>query len=153
MLYFIGNDYLQEVSGEEDKYLYKVAEKLAKFNIQDCSLTNQNFQQKILTFFETTYPEKTQLTGQEALKKLIIQGSQRAYKEYKYTRVDHNGLFIILMFLYGHHFDTDLFLPALRPIVAEHSSDNYIKNAKEITTQLEGFIQQWGKLKTNVDKV
>lgn len=109
------NEKTQEVFagifGENNQYSLKALEKMLERVKAGISFKREGFKQDMLLLLKEVYPEKFEVVGEEALKRLITDAIARGRDRYGFKAPRSMALVVVLMYAFGHRFDADPFLP------------------------------------------
>ena len=84
------------------------------------------------------YPEKAAVVGDAVLAGLVALGGQRAAK-YGITSARGGTLFTVLMFTFGHQFDTDPLFPWIEGTLTSDRADDPDRRAERMATKTLAF--------------
>jgi hypothetical protein len=99
-------DYADQVAGADNKHIDAAIERIRQEKGEAFSLGSSDFGTKMLTWLNQIYPEKCTYIGEEALRRMMLQGAGAA-KSYGLVSERGRALYIALMFMLASGFDTD----------------------------------------------
>lgn len=136
--------YSEFTSGEDNQFLYKVAERLDSLSIHTIKVSKDSFIDNIQYLLEYIYPEKYQQIGSEAVEQLIFESINKANNEYQFTQVNYVSLLTVLMFILGHQFDSDPFYAwAAKEKTIRLTDNNVARNSEVVVNRLEKCAKIW----------
>ncbi|PHM39618.1 hypothetical protein Xmau_02624 [Xenorhabdus mauleonii] len=144
LLYHEVTRYLNEVHGEQDEHLKTSIFKFQNINIEDLNTQWHTYESNVGTLLNSIYPQKYRYIKQENIRKLIQLGIEKS-NQHGIENAVHSALLTLIMFLLGHEFDQDIFLPHLnKRIFKQYYSDiesPIIKIEKQTKDYFEILLQ------------
>ncbi len=99
------------IFGEKNEYSTKALEKMLEKVKAGIAFKREGFKQDMLLLLKEVYPQKFEVVGEAALKKLITEAIARGRDRYGFKAPRSMALVVVLMYAFGHRFDVDPFLP------------------------------------------
>lgn len=141
-LYDVTMEYLDQVVGKDEMFPVRPLRRMLEYPMQQMELKLAGgVQQGIFHVFQNLWPEKFSYVGQEALAQMCREGLDCA-KGYGFSSKQAVGLYLILMFLLGHRFDTD----------PQYQILSEALNAEELSDETRKFGHFYGTLKASLTK-
>ncbi|PHM65034.1 hypothetical protein Xsto_02342 [Xenorhabdus stockiae] len=112
LLYHEVTRYLNEVHGEKDEHLKASIFKFQDINIERLNVQWSTYQINIDDILKYLFPQKYRCIKQDDIKKLIQLGVEKS-NQYGIENANQSAFLTLSMFLLGHEFDQDIFLPHL----------------------------------------
>ncbi|MBC8954052.1 hypothetical protein [Xenorhabdus sp. PB62.4] len=147
LLYHKINRYFNEVQGEQDEYLKTSLLKLQSINIEGLNVQWNTYESNVDALLNSLYPQKYRYIKQNNVKKLIQFGVEKS-GQYDIENANESAFLTLIMFLLGHQFDQDIFLPHLNTkLFRQYYSDTdsaIMKIEKEVKDYLRIFSNNIG---------
>ncbi|WP_323860689.1 hypothetical protein [Xenorhabdus szentirmaii] len=144
LLYHEVTRYLNEIHGEQDKNLKISIIKFQNINIEHLNVQWNTYESNVSALLNSLFPQKYQYIKQDNIKKLIQFGIEKS-NQYGIGDANHTAFLTMIMFLLGHEFDQDIFLPHLnKRIFKQYYSDiesPIIKIEKQTKDYFEILLQ------------
>ncbi|WP_323852449.1 hypothetical protein [Xenorhabdus szentirmaii] len=112
LLYHEVTRYLNEVHGEQDENLKASILKFQNINIGHLNVQWNTYKSNVDVLLNSLFPKKYQHIKQDNIKKVIQFGIEKS-SQYGIGDANHAAFLTLIMFLLGHKFDQDIFLPHL----------------------------------------
>ncbi|CDL86714.1 hypothetical protein [Xenorhabdus cabanillasii] len=112
LLYHEVTRYLNEVHGEQDENLKASILKFQNINIEHLNVQWNTYKSNVDVLLNSLFPKKYQHIKQDNIKKVIQFGIEKS-SQYGIEDANHAAFLTLIMFLLGHEFDQDIFLPHL----------------------------------------
>ncbi|CDL82813.1 hypothetical protein [Xenorhabdus szentirmaii] len=142
LLYHEVTRYFNEIQGEQDEYLKTSVSKLQNINIEGLNVQWNTYESNVDALLNSLYPQKYQYIKQNDVKKLIQFGVEKS-GQYGMGNANESAFLTLIMFLLGHQFDQDIFLPHLnKKLFNQYYSDtdsSVIKIEKAVKDYLKIF--------------
>lgn len=137
------SEHLAEVDGDHNRYTRQALADLEVWLKRELSVRAETVEEDTLSLMTEIHPRKVAATGDEALRRLIASGIERARRRYGFQEPRSLLIMVVMMFAFGHHVDADPLLPwvgrALRrrdpdtrrtPAVAERAAARLERRAR-----------------------
>ncbi|MDC9596867.1 hypothetical protein [Xenorhabdus anantnagensis] len=112
LLYHEITRYLNEVHSEKDEHLKDSIFKFQNINIERLNVQWNTYGINIDDILKHLFPQKHKYIKQDDIKKLIQLGVEKS-NQYGIESANQSAFLTLIMFLLGHEFDQDIFLPHL----------------------------------------
>ncbi|MDR0218921.1 MAG: hypothetical protein LBI71_08580 [Enterobacteriaceae bacterium] len=140
LLYHEVTQYLNAVHGEQDEYLKASIIKFQNINIEHLNVQWNTYESNIYSLLKSLFPQKYRFIQQNDIKKLI-QFSVEKSNQYHIENANKSAFLVLTMFLLGHEFDQDIFLPNLNARLFKQyyfDTDSFIM---ELERQVKDYLK------------
>jgi hypothetical protein len=132
--------YLAEVDGKDNVYTLAALRELSRLVRMGLNLSPEGLHDELLALMTEIHPRKAAQADPGALRRLIAQAEVTARTRYGFRATRSYALFAVMMFAFGHAFDSDPFLPWIaKTLTAKRDS----KNPDEAAQRLERRALTW----------
>ncbi|OKO98668.1 hypothetical protein [Xenorhabdus eapokensis] len=144
LLYHEVTRYLNEVHGEQDNHLKASILKFQNINIEHLNVQWITYESNVDVLLNSLFPKKYQYIKQDRIKKLIQFGIEKS-NQYGIENANYSAFLTLIMFLLGHEFEQDIFLPHLnKKLFKQYYSDTdslIMEMEKTAKDYLKKFLQ------------
>lgn len=140
-------DYLDKVAGPENIYTLKALQAIRVVVHESIPFSDETFESGILSEMKKIYPQKCEYLGDPPLINIIHKGIETA-KTYSMLTMRGTGLFVVLMFAFGHGFAEDPLFPWVSRTLKDPNIPDPEKRAQRLEakaiTYLDGVLNYMG---------
>ncbi|WP_228005956.1 hypothetical protein [Xenorhabdus sp. BG5] len=141
LLYHEVTRYLSRVHGEQDENLKANIIKFQNINIEHLNVQWNTYENNVSILLKSLFPQKYQYIEQNNIKHFIRLGIEKS-NQYGIENSNHSAFITLIMFLLGHEFDQDIFLPHLNTKLFKQ----YYSDTDALIMEMEKNIKEYLKI-------
>ncbi|WP_275365035.1 hypothetical protein [Xenorhabdus bovienii] len=141
LLYHEVTRYLNEVHGEQDEHLKTSILKFQNINIERLNVQWNIYENNVDALLNSLYPQKYRYTKQDNIKKFIQFGVEKS-NQYNIENANHSAFLTLIMFLLGHQFEQNFFLPNFN----ERLLKQYYADVDSLIIEMENKTKDYLKI-------
>jgi hypothetical protein len=141
LLYHEVTRYLSRVHGEQDENFIASILKFKNINIENLNVQWNTYENNVFTLLNSLFPQKYQYIEQNNIKNFIRLGIEKSNR-YGIENANHSAFITLTMFLLGHEFDQDIFLPHLNTKLFKQ----YYSDTDALIMEMEKNTKEYLKL-------
>ncbi len=134
-------EYLEQVSGPDDKFSLDALRRMNQASAEDYHLTKQDFDRQMAAALRSIYPQKCEYLGEELLGTLIQRGKDLA-RSYSITSLNGTALMAALTLALGHGFAADPLFPWVSKTLADESIAEPNERAERLQKKMKIYLDQ-----------